>query len=73
MAEPTTAEWDAAIEEFRNRERWAVLRPACAPIVPVLERLRCDPRVGSVRLQVSHATLVVGVLGNEHRVGRIGR
>lgn len=62
--------WDAARDEFRERgARWAVYRPYCAAILPVLERLRADPRVGTVALQVSHATLVIAVPGRKRGVG----
>jgi hypothetical protein len=66
----TAQEWDAALDELRERAaRWAALRPYCAAILPILERLRKDPRVRTVALQVSHATLVIDVSGRERRVG----
>ena len=65
-----TTVWDAALDELRERgARWAALRPYCEALVPVVERLRLDSRVGTVVLQVSHATLVIGVPGRERRVG----
>lgn len=66
----TAQEWDAVLDELRERgARWPSLRPYCTALLPVLERLRADPRVGSVALQVSHATLVIKVSGRERRVG----
>lgn len=66
----TATEWDAARDELRERgARWAVLRPYCEALLPVLERLRADPRVGTVGLQVSHATLVITVGGRARGVG----
>ena len=66
----TAPEWDTALDEFRERgARWAALRPYCSAMLLVLERLRADPRVGTVALQVSHATLVIAVGDREHRVG----
>jgi hypothetical protein len=65
----TALEWDAALDEFRERNaRWAALRPYCAAMLLVLERLRADPRVGTVALQVSHATLVIEVGGLKRRI-----
>jgi hypothetical protein len=64
------SEWDAALDEFRKRSaHWAALMPYCSAIIPVLERLRADPRVGTVALQVSHATLVIEVGDRNRRVG----
>lgn len=66
----TATEWDAARDELRERgARWAALRHHCAAILPVLERLRADPRVGTVALRVSHATLVIAVGGRKRGVG----
>jgi len=65
-----TTEWDAALGELRERgARWAALRAYCEALVPVVERLRADSRVGPVAIQVSHATLVIGVTGRERGVG----
>src|SRR3954464_4535195 len=66
----TVSEWDIAAAEFRQKgTRWAVLRPHCAALLPVLERLHADPRIGTVSLQVSHALLVIEVSGGKRRVG----
>lgn len=66
----TATEWDTALDELRERgARWAALRPYCEALLPVVERLRVDSRVGTVVLQVSHATLVIGVTGGDRRVG----
>lgn len=66
----TATEWDEALDELRERgARWAALRPYCEALVPVVERLRVDSRVGTVVLQVSHATLVIGVTGRDRSVG----
>ena len=66
----TVTTWDAALNELRDRgERWGAVRPHCEAIALVIERLRADPRIGAVELQVSHATLVIGSTGAKRRVG----
>lgn len=65
-----TTVWDASLDELRERgARWAALRPYCEALLPVVERLSVDSRVGTVVLQVSHATLVIVVPGRERSVG----
>jgi hypothetical protein len=66
----TATTWDAALHELLDRgERSGALRPHCEAVALVIERLRADPRIGAVELQVSHATLVIGSAGAKRRVG----
>jgi hypothetical protein len=68
MTSPT--EWQSTLDELRNKgARWRAIAPHCSAIAWLVERLRIDPRVGKVSLQVSHATLVIGVTGIGRRVG----